>query len=91
MCDNKLRPDSPIVEGYIERVQPEPELTAQLEGATPVEKAALYGKAGIWYETVATLAQLKEAEPQNQELINAWDSILNSVGLEKVSNARLIE
>ena len=91
MCDNQLRPDSPIIEGYIERVQPEPELAAQLERATPVEKAALYGQAGIWYETVATLAQLKEAEPQNQELINAWDSILNSVGLEKVSNARLIE
>lgn len=91
MCDNKLRPDSPIVEGYIERVQPEPELTAQLEGATPVEMAALYGQAGIWYETVATLAQLKEAEPQNQELINAWDSILNSVGLEKVANARHME
>lgn len=89
MCDNKLRPDSPIIEGYIERVQPKPELAAQLEGATPVEMAALYGKAGIWYETIATLAQLREAKPQNQELMNAWDSILNSVGLEKVANAQM--
>lgn len=91
MCDNKLRPDSPIIEGYIERVQPKPELAAQLEGATPVEMAALYGKAGIWYETVATLAQLREAEPQNRELIDAWNSILNSVGLEKVADARIME
>ena len=91
MCDNKLRPDSPIIEGYIERVQPESELTAQLEGATPVEMAALYGKAGIWYETIATLVQLREAEPQNKELMNAWNSILNSVGLEKVADARLME
>lgn len=91
MCNNKLRPDSPVIEGYIERIQPESELTAQLEGATPVEMAALYAKAGIWYETVATLAQLREAEPQNQELINAWDSVLDSVGLEKVANAQLME
>jgi hypothetical protein len=91
MCDNKLRPDSPIIAGYIERVQPESELTAQLEGATPVEMAALYGKAGIWYETIATLAQLRKAEPQDRELMNAWNSILNSVGLEKVADARLME
>lgn len=87
MCNNKLRPDSPVISGYIKRVQPETELIAQLEGATPEEMAAIYGKSGIWYETVAILAQLREAEPQNRELINAWNSILNSVGLEKFAQA----
>ena len=91
MCDNKLRPDSPVIEGFIQRVQPETELATQLEGATPLEMAALYGKAGIWYETVATLAQLRQASPQNQELVTAWNNILNSAGLEKVAKAELID
>ena len=91
MCDNKLRPDSPIIEGYIERIQPEIELTAKLEEANSIEKAALYGKAGIWYDTVATLVQLRQAKPQDRELTNAWDNILNSVGLQKVANVKLMK
>ncbi|VEP14214.1 conserved exported hypothetical protein [Hyella patelloides LEGE 07179] len=91
MCDNKLRPDSPVIQGHIKRVQPELQLATQLESATPLEMAALYGKAGIWYETVATLAQLRQAQPQNQELLNTWNSILNSVGLEQIAKAELME
>ena len=91
MCDNKLRPDSPVIEGYITRVQPRSELANQLEKATPTETVALYGQAGIWYETVAILAELRQSEPQNQELVTAWNNILNSVGLEKVAKAELID
>lgn len=91
MCDNKLRPDSPVIQGHIKRVHPELQLATQLENATPLEMAALYGKAGIWYETIATLAKLRQAQPQNQELLTTWNSILNSVGLEQVAKAELVD
>ena len=91
MCDNKLRPDSPIVQGYVKRVELQSQLANQLQQATPVEMAALYGKAGIWYETIATLAQLRQNQPQNNDLKTAWNDILNSVGLEKVAKAELVE
>jgi hypothetical protein len=90
MCDQKLRPDSPVVQGYVKRVAAESTLAKQLASATPIEMAALYGQAGIWYETVATLAELRQAEPENQELVTAWNNLLNSVGLEKVVNAQLM-
>jgi hypothetical protein len=91
MCDRKLRPDSPIVQGYVKRVEAESALAKQLENATPIEMAALYGQAGIWYETVATLAKLRQAEPDNQQLVTAWNNLLNSVGLKEVANAELMK
>lgn len=91
MCDDKLRPDSPIVQGFIKRIELEPQLANQLETATPLEMAALYGKAGIWYDTVAILANLRQAQPQNEDLTTAWNNLLNSVGLEQVVKAELVE
>ena len=91
MCDNKLRPDSPVVQGYVKRVQLQSQLSNQLEEATPLEMAALYGKAGIWYETIATLAQLRQNQPQNNDLETAWNNLLISVGLEEVAKAELVE
>lgn len=93
MCDNKLRPDSPIVEGFVKRVNAEPYLAAKLENskAETIQKAALYGKAGIWYETISTLAQLRQAQPQDPDLNLAWNNLLNDVGLENIANAEIVD
>ncbi len=47
-----------MIQGQIQRVEMTPSLSDRLKNANPLETAALYGEAGIWYETVATLAQL---------------------------------
>ncbi len=85
MCDGRLQPDSPIIQGQIQRVALESSISDRLKTADPLETAVIYGEAGIWYETVATLAQLKTAEPENQSLAANWSELLNSVGLEKIS------
>jgi hypothetical protein len=33
-----------------------------------LEQAALYGKAGIWYDSVNLLAQLRKTQPSDQAL-----------------------
>jgi hypothetical protein len=90
MCDNKLRPDSPVTQGNIKRV------TADSSGNEvghpgSLESAAKYGKAGIWYDTAATLAQLKIAQPSNSEIAFNWENLLQEVGLAKVAKAEFVE
>ncbi len=76
--------------GDIRRIEPSPELKTQLEKVTPLERAALYGKAGIWFDTVGTLAELKRAQPEDAILADVWKQLLGSVGLEAVATKPLL-
>ena len=91
MCDNSLKPDSPLVEGYIQRINPESALFSQLEELSPLERAAQYGKAGIWHETLTILAQLKKSQPDNSNVAANWEELLTTVGLETIANQPLLD
>ncbi|MBD2180408.1 DUF928 domain-containing protein [Planktothrix sp. FACHB-1355] len=90
VCGNTVRPDSPGVEGEIRRVEPNPELNSQIQKATPVERAALYNNEGLWYDTIATVAELKRSQPQDTKITTMWEELLKSVGLEAVSKQPLL-
>lgn len=90
MCGNALRPDSPTVEGTIMRSQLNPTLTSQLEKATPLERAALYGNGGIWYDTLATVAELRRLEPNDSSIEATWTQLLTSVGLDAIATKPLL-
>ena len=66
-CEGSIRPVSPV-EGKIKRIAPSSN-TALRSSAQPADIEALldvasrYGAEGIWYDTVATLARLKSAQP----------------------------
>lgn len=91
MCDNILKPDSPLVEGHIQRIEPALALISRLEEATPLERAALYGEAGIWYDTLATLAQLRRSNPNQLTLATNWEELLKSVGLEAIASQPFVD
>ena len=85
MCDGRLQPDSPMVQGQVKRVAIAPGLSDRLQNASSLERAVLYGEAGIWYETVATLARLKKTQPQNWNVVANWQDLLTSVGLAEIA------
>lgn len=91
MCDNQLRPDSPVVQGDVMRVAVNSSLTDQLAQANLLESAALYGKEGIWYDTLSSLAKLKMSQPQDQEIAANWQNLLSSVGLDQIARAEFVE
>lgn len=91
MCGGRLQPDSPMIQGQIQRVEMTSSLSERLKNANALETAAFYGEAGIWYETVATLAQLQLAQPNDSNLTTNWKELLSSVGLEKVAESSLLE
>jgi hypothetical protein len=91
MCDNQLRPDSPVVQGDVMRVAANSYLTDKLAQSDLLESAALYGKEGIWYDTLASLAKLKSTSPKDQDIAASWENLLSSVGLEEVARAEFVE
>lgn len=78
------------VVGEIERIEPSPSVSKQLREASSLEKAVLYAKAGIWYDTVAILAGLRCSEPNNLAVIVEWEELLRSVGLDDIAREPLL-
>ncbi len=83
-----LQPDNNGAIGWIRRVENQ---TAQTATGTPLEQATQYAKDGIWYDTLATLAAAKQAQPGNVTLASEWQDLLKEVGLEAIANQPIAE
>ena len=89
MCAGKLRPDSPSVSSSVQRTQLEPKVAAALPGKSPIQQAGIYGANGVWYDMIATIATLRQSQPQDKTLNDTWKQLLSSAGLETVASAPL--
>lgn len=79
MCNNRLRPDSPSLQGWIQTQHTDivsPNLT--------IEQAASYRDEHLWYDMIALLAELQVQYPENSTIHEAWQSILTSTDLATV-------
>lgn len=91
-CMAQFDPDNPIVEGSVSRTSIDPALEGRLASSqTALDRAQLYGEAGIWYDTIGTLAQARQAQPQDRSLAQNWYELLESVGLDEVADRPLVE
>ncbi len=81
VCDPQERSRDHWVQGILERTELSPELALNLEQEqNTLEQAKLYADALIWQETLSTVAQLRDSQPQ------AWVDLIKSVGLEAIAN-----
>jgi hypothetical protein len=85
------RSDSKYVTGWIKRIEPNSELQQKLGTAPRQEQPAIYAKNGIWYEALASLAQLRCASPSDSTLTSDWESLLQQVGLPEISQKPLAQ
>lgn len=83
--------NDPWVQGWVRRVEPNPTLSHQLDQNTSLDLAAVYAANGIWFDTLATLAELRRAQPNNSTLAREWATLLNSVGLDAIASEPLIK
>jgi hypothetical protein len=90
VCDLMDQSGNPVVEGWIERVVPDTNLSSRLAEAAPLDQAVLYGEAGIWQDTLMILAELQRSQPTDLGLQETWRDLLRSVGLEAIANAPLL-
>ena len=84
-CDANERSDFRSVEGWVQRVALDPKLQSKLEQATPQQKALLYTQAGVWHEAVTTLAQLHRQNPNNANLQQQWQELMQLIDLGAIA------
>lgn len=89
VCDPLDRSADQFTDGWVQRTLPSPELIQRLETASDQEKIAIYSQAGIWYDAIATLSTLRQAQPENTELAQQWQVLLESIGLETLADRPL--
>lgn len=90
ICSSQDMANEPYVEGQIERVEPSPKLVAELRNASPRDRAAIYANAGIWYDCLNILAQLRRSAPNDSAIASDWAALLESVGLDTIAPKPLI-
>lgn len=92
VCNSNDRTGDTVVDGWIERTSQSASLTEQLKQANSLrEQAAVYAEAGIWHEAVSTLANLRQKQPENPELLNSWGELLRSVQLEQFAQEPVVD
>lgn len=87
------QPDDPTknieAEGWIQRVPVESALAEDLKVVKPGDRPQLYAQNGIWFETLATLAELRCANTQNSALTKSWSQLLSSAKLDRLAEQPL--
>lgn len=91
ICGEALDPNDPVTEVWVYRVKPDFILTSSLKQATPLEQAALFGRAGVWYDALTKLAELRRLHPEDPLLVANWEKLLQSVGLGAFATEPLVQ
>ncbi|UNU22794.1 DUF928 domain-containing protein [Microcoleus vaginatus] len=90
-CDPLERSGDYIVKGWMQRIEPQANLKNDLANPDPMAKVIAYAKNGIWYETLATLAQMRNLAPDDSRLTAEWTQLLQSQGLESIAAQPLVQ
>lgn len=90
VCDPSDRTGDVVLDGWFERTAPSASLASQLQKASQRERPALYAKAGIWYESLTALAELRQNYPNDAAVAAGWKELLNSVQLGQFAEEPLI-
>ena len=85
-----LGPSTPYVDGWIQRIQPTAELVTAMQQEDALKQATTFGKNGVWYDCVATMAVLHTAQPRNAAIIKQWEELLSSVSLQDIATVSLV-
>jgi len=91
VCDKNDRSGDYFVYGMVQRIEPQETLKNDLANADPMARAIAYAKNGIWYETLATLAQMRRLAPDDSGPRTEWTQLLESQGLTSVADQPLVQ
>ncbi len=88
--DSGDRSGDAIVEGWIERVEAN-DLAQKLESVAPNDRPAVYAEAGIWHDSLSSLAELIRTNPNARTLTVKWEKLLKSAGLDELVDKPLVD
>ncbi|WP_088893390.1 DUF928 domain-containing protein [Leptolyngbya ohadii] len=96
ICNADDRSGDLLTRGWVQRQALSPALATKLTQTPLAEHATVYAQAGIWYDAVEALADLRQQPVtpmgvrQSQLLSDRWNRLLGSVGLEGFANQPFI-
>lgn len=91
ICNPKDRSGDSFVKGWVQRIEAQPSLKQDLAKPDPMAKLTAYAANGIWYETVATLADLRRKAPDDAKLTAEWKQLLRSQKLDSIATQPLVQ
>ncbi|MDF5728482.1 MAG: DUF928 domain-containing protein [Rhizonema sp. PD38] len=80
-----------VLQGSIQRIEPDPELKKKLVSVDVRQRAAIYAMSGLFQDSLTTLAQLRREHPKDNDLTTDWEDLLRTAGLEEIAQAPLTE
>ncbi|MEB3828084.1 DUF928 domain-containing protein [Phormidium sp. CCY1219] len=91
-CNPRIRAEDEVVRGAVQRVAPNRALDDRLETAiAPLQRVELYAANRLWHETVTTLAQLQRDNPEDGDIAQEWQELLQSIGLGHLADEAIVE
>lgn len=90
-CNPKSYTDDVLVSGWINRTVLAPTVNKELDRSPDRRaKLSIFAQQGLWYEYLATLAQLRIESPSDASLALKWSEVLSSVELGKIAREPLV-
>lgn len=90
ICNVRDRPGDMTVQGNFERVALSGELSSRLQSSSPSQHPLVYAEAGLWTETVASLLDLNQQNPEDLTAQQDFSDLLEAVGLSALANQQLL-
>ena len=81
ICDEFDRSADEVVGGELKRVAVSSRIESQLQRANSSDRFSLYQQAGLEYDAIAVLDELRRENPQDQKIQSAWEGWLKNSGL----------
>ncbi len=82
ICNPQNRAADAVVNGRLKRIPISLALNNQLKKVSAKnQEVSAYAEANLWYETLTTLSELQQNEPQNAQIKADWANVLQLVGL----------
>jgi hypothetical protein len=89
--DRKNRSSDIYVTGSIKRVAVNQDLENKLIQGASLDLADRYQTNNLWYDAIATLAELRRSRPSDTVVATRWQQLLNSVNLQKLAQELLVQ
>jgi len=83
-CDLRSPEDYSYVENQIQKNLMPVDIETEIAGISLSERLQLYAEYGIWYDLVSELGQELLEDPNNAELQEMWDELLEKTDLENL-------
>lgn len=90
VCNPKDRAEDIAVDGWLQRVNTEPNLVSRLQNASVFDQANLYISENLWTDALVILADARYERPNDVMVANEWKKLLQLIGLDIIEREPLL-